>query len=82
MLKLFDEKKRWGVVYDRRWGKSKTLAISRNTADGKSVSIRWLGGNTNWGTFDVEEILLAIAHATMSPEKYKELKEVVKSGER
>lgn len=81
MLKLFDAKKRWGIVYDRN-RPSKQLHVSRNTVDGKSVSLRFYYGGGVWGTFDVEEILLAIAHATMSPEKYKELKEVVKSGKR
>jgi len=72
MLKLFDKKKRWALVSDRKWLK-KEIYVSRNSKDGKSVSIRQNVYGAKWMIVDVEELMLALLHVTHTEDELSAL---------
>jgi hypothetical protein len=72
MLKLFDKKKRWALVTDRNH-KSKELFISRNTGDGRSISIKQNTLGSKWMIVDMDELMLALLHVTHTADELTEM---------
>jgi hypothetical protein len=70
MLKLFHKKKRLAIVTGKYQGQ--TLLLSRNTADGKTVSVKF---NNRWGIISTEELLSAVRYVTMPMDEFREVKD-------
>lgn len=71
MIKLFDKKKRWALVTDRKH-KNKELFVSRNTKDGKSISLRQNVLGSKWMIVDTEELMLALLYVTNTDQELRE----------
>lgn len=70
-IKLSHVKKRMAIITGKNQHKNELL-ISRNTKDGKSVSILMNTYPTKWVVFDTEELLMALAYVTMTDEQIRE----------
>lgn len=70
-IQLSHIKKRMAIVTGKNQKKNEIL-ISRNTKDGKSVSVRLPGYPPKWVVFNVEDILLAIAYVTNTDEQIRQ----------
>ena len=70
-LKLSHVKKRMAIITGKNQ-RSNELLVSRNTKDGKSVSIRLNTYPPKWVVFDTEELLMALAYVTMTDEQIRE----------
>jgi hypothetical protein len=69
MLKLFHKKKRSAVVLGKYSGQE--LWVSRNTADGKTLSVKF---NNRWGIVNTDELLMAVRYVTMPVNEFREVK--------
>lgn len=79
MLKLFSEKKRWGLVFAQdRYGqvrKRYEIGVHRSRADGSTISVSYPAnkpGGRQYLTLNTEELILAIMHATNTDEQLQE----------
>ena len=63
-------KKRMAFLTPKRY-KNPTISISRNTKDGKTISIGLMtfDGKTHYSVYDTEELLAAVSYVTHSKQE-------------